>query len=146
MEQTRYKLAWQHAAMFGVSILLVLFGAWHIRADLTAGSALSTQALGPLILGGVVLVVDSIVFGLRSFMRHGVAAGLVLGGISVGGGILGLTLGVTPLASPTSRVESLVWLLAGLGMLLVFGVAKAIFFSSTKFEDMTTKGEAPTKP
>lgn len=143
-EQTRFDLAWQHAGMLGLAIILVLFGAWHLRADLITGSTPTGQALGPLILGGLVLVADCIVFGLRSFARRAVAAGLVLGGISIGGGILGFTLGVTPLGSPMSRVEALVWLLAGLALLAVSAVLKAIFFASTKFEDMTTKGEAPT--
>ena len=145
-EQTKFDLAWQHAAMLGVSVLLVLFGAWHLRADLIAGTPPTGKALGPLILGGVVLVADCFVFGFRSFARRVVAAGLVLGAISIGGGILGLTLGVTPLASPMSRGEALVWLLAGLALLAVAGVLKAIFFASAKFEDMTTKGEAPTRP
>ncbi len=130
--------------MLGLAIILVMFGTWHLRADLTSGATPTGQALGPLILGGLVLVVDCIVFGWRSFARRAVAAGLVLGGISIGGGILGLTLAVTPLGSPMSRVEALVWFLAGLALLAVAGISKTIFFASTKFEDMTTKGEAPT--
>lgn len=89
-------------------------------------------------------MVDCIVFGLRSFMRRAVAAGLVFAAFCLGGGILELTLGVRPLGTPVSRAESLVWLLAGLALLVLFGVAKVIFFSRIKFEDMTTKEEAPT--
>ena len=145
MEPIRFKLALYHAFFLGVSILLVALSTRLILAALINGSTPRAQAVGSLILGGVILVTDCIVFGLSSLFRRVVAAGLVCGEISIALGIIGLLCSHSPFGYLMSTTKSVVWMVAGIALFALFRVIKAVAFSKMKFEYMTTKDESPTR-
>ncbi|MEI7850839.1 MAG: hypothetical protein WCH86_03320 [Kiritimatiellales bacterium] len=139
MEQNQTQASWQHAALIGFAILMVVTGGYRLLANWVANETSEKDVWFPFFLGVIVLLVDCFTFGFKKLPRRMVAAGIAFGTLSAGIGVLGLIFGTSKLGSPMSSTESFMFILCGLGTLAIFRFIKSRFYPQTKFEDMTIK-------